>query len=225
MAHPSHLARKPRTVDHVSAASVPVAALTAWQTLFEAGRVSRARRVLVHGAGGSVGGFAVQFAKHAGAYVIAAANAQDSNYVSGLGADVVLDYGAGPFEKGTTEVDLVLDVIGGEMQERSLRLLGRGGILVSTVGISVSSDEADARGIETKAFFVRPDSAQLREQPTDCSHLFGQELEHVIQREDAYETARPVHDRRPADTLSRPCTKRPKPRPESLPRTRCASAA
>jgi NADPH:quinone reductase-like Zn-dependent oxidoreductase len=159
---PTHLAPKPRTVGDVRAASVPVAGLTAWQTLFEAGGLSAGQRVLIHGAGGSVGGFAVQFAKHAGAYVVAAANGPDLTYVSSLGADQALDYAAAPFEDVVKDVDLVLDVIGGGIQERSLKVLRRGGILVSTLGISVS-DEAASRSIEAKAFFVRPDSAQLAE--------------------------------------------------------------
>ncbi len=156
------IARKPVSVDHVHAASVPLAALTAWQAIYEAGRLKPGERILVHGAGGSVGGYAVQFAKLKGAHVIAAAKGAARDYVSTLGADEVADYDAAPFEESVSDVDVVIDVIGGDIQERSLMVLKRGGILVSTVGINVA-EEADHRGIETKDFFVRSDREQLTE--------------------------------------------------------------
>lgn len=158
----SIIARKPVSVDHVQAASVPLAGLTAWQAMYEAGQLKPGERILVHGAGGSVGGYAVQFAKLKGAHVIAAAKGAAREHASALGADEVVDYDAGPFEESVSDVDVVIDVIGGDIQERSLMVLKRGGILVSTVGIDVA-EEAEHRGIETKDFFVRSDREQLAE--------------------------------------------------------------
>jgi len=155
-------AKKPSSLDHIHAATAPLASLTAWQALFEAGRLAAGKRVLIHGAAGSVGGFAVQFAKQKGAWVAGAAKGMDIDSVSALGADEVIDYDAGPFEDRISPVDVVLDVIGGQIQERSLKVLRSGGILVSTVGINVAS-EAKALGVEAKEFFVRSDGDQLSE--------------------------------------------------------------
>ncbi len=156
------VAKKPVSIDHVHAASVSLASLTAWQALFEAGQLAPGKRVLIHGASGSVGGFAVQFAKQKGAWVAAAVKGVDREYASTLGADQVVDYDAAPFERAVSGVDLVLDVIGGEIQERSVKALREGGILVSTVGIHVAG-EAKARKIETKDFAVRSDGEHLSE--------------------------------------------------------------
>ena len=154
------LARKPHSLDHIHAASVPLASLTAWQTLFETGSLSAGQRVLIHGTGGSVGGFAVQLAKQKGARVAAVANPPEMDFVTSLGADKVVDYQAGPFEEAVEPVDLVLDVIGGAMQERSLKVLKRGGTLVATVRITIAEKAAE-RGVEAKPFLVRPDGAEL----------------------------------------------------------------
>jgi NADPH:quinone reductase-like Zn-dependent oxidoreductase len=117
---------------------------------------------LIHGAAGSVGGFAVQFAKQKGAWVAAAIKGADREYASTLGADEVVDYEAAPFEEALSPLDLILDVIGGEIQERSVKALRKGGILVSTVGIHVAG-QARSRGIETRDFAVRSDGEQLSE--------------------------------------------------------------
>ncbi len=156
------VAEKPVSIDHILAASVPLASLTAWQGLFEAGQLMPGQRVLVHGAAGSVGGFAVQFAKQKGAWVAAAVKGPDREYASTLGADEVVDYDAAPFEEALSPFDLILDVIGGEIQERSVKALRKGGILVSTMGIHVA-EQARSQGIETRGFWVRSDGEQLSE--------------------------------------------------------------
>lgn len=129
-------------------------------------------RVLIHGAAGSVGGFAVQFAKQKGAWVAAAIKGADREYASALGADEVVDYDAAPFEEVLSPLDLILDVIGGEIQERSLKVLRKSGILVSTVGINVAG-QARSHGIETRDFAVRSDGEQLSEiaKPVDAEKL------------------------------------------------------
>lgn len=116
---------------------------------------------MIHGAAGSVGGFAVQFAKQKGAWVAAAIKGADREYASTLGADEVVDYEAAPFEEALSPLDLILDVIGGEIQERSVKALRKGGILV-TVGIHVAG-QGGSRGIETRDFAVRSDGEQLSE--------------------------------------------------------------
>jgi len=127
------LARKPKRLSFIEAASVPVVASTAWQMLFDHGQVTAGQCVLVHGAAGNVGAYAVQFAKQAGARVFATAYARDIDYVSQLGADRVIDVGSERFEAQCKDIDVVLDTIGGDIQQRSFAVLKRGGILVSSV--------------------------------------------------------------------------------------------
>jgi NADPH:quinone reductase-like Zn-dependent oxidoreductase len=127
------VARKPESLDHVHAAALPVASLTAWQALFDKANLAAKQRVLIHAAAGGVGGFAVQFAKWKGAHVIGTASSQSAAFVRELGADEVIDYRSAKFEEVARDVDVVFDTIGGDTQERSWRVLKRGGILVSVV--------------------------------------------------------------------------------------------
>ncbi|MFL5500381.1 MAG: NADP-dependent oxidoreductase [Gemmatimonadaceae bacterium] len=127
------MALKPRTLNFIEAASVPVVAVTAWQMLFEYADAVAGQTVLIHGAAGSVGAYAVQLARQAGLHIVATAGARDLDYVRGLGAERVLDYRKEPFEESLAGVDIVLDTIGGATQENSLRVLRRDGILVSIV--------------------------------------------------------------------------------------------
>jgi NADPH:quinone reductase-like Zn-dependent oxidoreductase len=147
----SQLAPKPRSVDHIHAAAVPQAALTAWQALFNAGGLSAGQRVLIHAAAGGVGHFAVQFAKQRGAYVIGTASERNLDFVRELGADEVVDYTTTPFEDVVHDVDVVLDTIGGDTQQRSWKTLKPGGILVSIVE-PPSAELAAQHGVR-QAFF------------------------------------------------------------------------
>src|SRR4051794_33386119 len=113
------LAPKPRSLDHAAAATVPLSALTAWQALFDHGRLAAGQRVLIHGAAGGVGSFAVQLARWRGAHVIAIASAHNVEFVRGLGADEVIDRGKTPFESVVRDVDVVLDSVGGTTTEKS----------------------------------------------------------------------------------------------------------
>jgi NADPH:quinone reductase-like Zn-dependent oxidoreductase len=133
VARADQMARKPAAIDHVHAAALPVAALTAWQALFDVGQLEAGQNVLIHAAAGGVGSFAVQFAKWKKAYVIGTASQQNADFVHSLGADEVIDYRATKFEENASDIDLVLDTIGGETQERSWSVLKRGGMLVSVV--------------------------------------------------------------------------------------------
>ncbi len=153
---------KPATLDMVQAASVPLAALTAWQGLFAHGGLKAGQRVLIHGASGGVGSFAVQFAKTRGAEVFATASAQNRAFVECLGADRVIDYHAERFEQIVRDADLVYDLIGGETQDRSWQVLKRGGALVSTVR-QPDAAKAAAAGVSAKRYSARPDGGQLHE--------------------------------------------------------------
>ena len=113
------IAPQPQTLDYVQAASVPLAATAAWQALFEVGGLKEGQRVLVHGGAGGVGTFAVQLAKLKGAHVLTTTVGQNVEYVQSLGADEVIDYTITPFETVAQSVDVVLDLIGGETQQRS----------------------------------------------------------------------------------------------------------
>jgi NADPH:quinone reductase-like Zn-dependent oxidoreductase len=127
------ISRKPSRLSDIEAAAVPVVAVTAWQALFDYGGAKEGQRILIHGAAGSVGTYAVRFARAAKARVIATAGANDLEFVRRLGADEVIDYRARRFENAVREVDLVIDLVGGETQRRSFAVLRPGGTLVSAV--------------------------------------------------------------------------------------------
>lgn len=158
-----HLALKPKRLSHNEAAAVPLAALTAWQALFEGGELRSGQRVLIHAAAGGVGHFAVQLAHQAGATVAGTASAAKADFVRGLGADEVVDYTAGPFEERVAPVDLVLDSLGGETQKRSLQVLKPGGIEVTILGLALEPKQVEERGLRLRRIVVRPHAEQLRQ--------------------------------------------------------------
>jgi NADPH:quinone reductase-like Zn-dependent oxidoreductase len=126
-----NLARKPRSVDHVAAASVPRAGLTAWQALFDHGKLAKEQTVVIHGAAGAVGSTAVQLARWAGARVIGTGRERARALAIELGVDEFLALDAGQFEVATGQADLVVDTIGGDVLTRSPALLRTGGTLVT----------------------------------------------------------------------------------------------
>jgi NADPH:quinone reductase-like Zn-dependent oxidoreductase len=127
------LAPKPRTLDHAQAAAMPLSALTAWQALFDHANLIKGQRVVIHGAAGGVGSFAVQLAHWCGAHVIGTASARNLSFVRELGADEVIDYHATPFETELRDVDVVFDTIGGATLERSWAVLRQHGLLITIV--------------------------------------------------------------------------------------------
>jgi NADPH:quinone reductase-like Zn-dependent oxidoreductase len=157
------LARKPVTVDHRHAAALPLVGLTAWQGLVDIADVQPGQRVLVHGAGGGVGHIAVQIAKARGAYVIGTASAGKHEFVRGLGADEVIDYRAVDFTQAVGDLDVVLEVIGGDYGERSVRTLVPGGLLVTAVDHSNADLAAkiEAAGRRFAGIAVEPDYRSL----------------------------------------------------------------
>lgn len=129
------IAHKPKTIEHNVAGGVALAGLTAWQGLFDLGRLQAGERVLIHAAAGGVGSFAVQFAKWKGAYVIGTASGKNVQFLEELGADEVIDHDKEDFSASLREIDLVFDTLGGKIQEASLRVLKPAGRLVTTVGL------------------------------------------------------------------------------------------
>jgi NADPH:quinone reductase-like Zn-dependent oxidoreductase len=127
------MALKPKTLNFVQAASVPIVVVTAWQMIFDYAHATAGQTVLIHGAAGNVGAYAVKLASQAGLRVVATAATADLEYVRGLGAERIVDYKTERFEELLTGVDIVLDTVGGDTQQRSLRVLKPGGILVSVV--------------------------------------------------------------------------------------------
>lgn len=156
----SEVALKPKSLDFIHAAAVPLAALTAWQALFDAAKLAAGQRILIHAGAGGVGSHAVQFAHWKGARVIATASARNADLVRSLGADQVIDYTQVRFEDETGDLDVVFDTVGEEVQQRSWKVLKKGGILVSILALAVP-DDAAARGLRSAYVFVQPNAAQL----------------------------------------------------------------
>jgi len=156
----SALALKPRLLDHMRSAVVPISALTAWQGLLCKSNVQRGQRVLVHGAAGGVGIFAVQLARWRGAHVIATASAGNLDFVRMLGAAQVIDYRTARFEDVGRDVDVVFDTIGGETLERSWNVLKAGGKLVT---VAAGGAQADEKRVRDAFMLVRADGSQLRQ--------------------------------------------------------------
>ena len=157
------LARKPRSLDHVHAAALPLAGLTAWQSLVDVAQVRSGQRVLIHGAAGGVGHLAVQIAKGLGAQVIATASRAKADFVRELGADEVIDYEAEDFSAVARDVDAVLESLGGDYADRSLRTLRPGGLLVTIVERTNAQLAArvKAAGRRFAGIIVEPDSPGL----------------------------------------------------------------
>lgn len=147
------LAVKPAGLTFDGAATISGGATTAWAALFATGRLHAGQRALIHAAAGGVGAYAVQIARWKGAQVIGTASAANLAFVRALGADIVIDYAATPFEQVVREVDLVLDTIGGETLRRSLTVVKRGGTLVSLVE-QPAVEQAEARGIRAMKLTV-----------------------------------------------------------------------
>jgi NADPH:quinone reductase-like Zn-dependent oxidoreductase len=157
-----NLAPIPTSLSHVTAAAVPMAGLTAWQALFDHGHLQAGQTVLIHGAGGGVGTVAVQLAHGAGARVLATGHALSRELVTELGADAFIDVNRERFEEAVAGVDLVFDLVGGDVLQRSWSVVKPGGVIVSVV--ETPRPETRARSDVSAIYFVvEPDRAQLVE--------------------------------------------------------------
>jgi NADPH:quinone reductase-like Zn-dependent oxidoreductase len=157
----NELAAKPKTISHVEAAAIPLAGITAWESLVRVGELSAGQTALIHGGSGGVGAFAIQIAKSRGARVVATTSTANVALVRSLGADDVIDYRKVNFAEVVKDVDVVFDTIGGEVQSASWSTLRPGGILVSIVG-APPEDRAQAVGARGSAVFIGSNPPALR---------------------------------------------------------------
>jgi NADPH:quinone reductase-like Zn-dependent oxidoreductase len=165
----NEIARKPKSLSFTEAAGVPLVALTAWQAIIEGAGLKAGQKVLIHAGSGGVGSFAIQFAKHIGATVLATSSTTNLALLKSLGADIAIDYTKDHFEELADKVDVVFDTIGGDVQKRSWQCLKPGGTLVS---IASTPDAELAKKFQAngKFVFVQPDGQRLAE----FSSLFDQ---------------------------------------------------
>ncbi|UTV30519.1 NADP-dependent oxidoreductase [Photobacterium atrarenae] len=153
--------KKPQNLSFEQAAGTPMVSLTAWQAIHDLGQVSSGQTVLIHGGSSAVGAFAVQYAKLAGARVIATASAPNHPYLRELGADQCIDYRSEQFEAMVSDIDLVVAAIGEEgLLERSLKVIKSGGKLVSTLS-EIAPEIAQASGVTFQRVWVTPDHSKL----------------------------------------------------------------
>ncbi len=154
-----NVVRVPDNIDIIHAAAFPLAGSTAWQALIDEAGLSAGQRLLITNSSGGVGSLAVQFAKARGAHVIAVASGRNEEFVRALGADEFIDYTTGPFEDAARDVDVVLDTMGGEIFQRALKTLKKGGFMVTVVAFP--DDEAERYGVRVKRSFTVPSARNL----------------------------------------------------------------
>ncbi len=157
------IARKPKNLDHVHSAALPLVGLTAWQALFEAADLKPGQKVLIHAAAGGVGHLAVQFAKLKGLYVAGTASGRNQNFLKQLGCDLPINYETTRFEDVAHDFDAVIESMGGEIRNRSWKVLKKGGILVALVGPPPSEDEAKAHGVRATIIWAQSKPEHLDE--------------------------------------------------------------
>ncbi len=158
----SEAAIKPGKISHTDAAGIPLVALTAWQALFDTAKLEKGQTVLIHAGAGGVGSMAIQLAKSRGAKVIATASKDNLDFLKQLGADEAIDYRNQKFEEIAKDVEVVLDTIGGETQERSWGVLKKGGVLVSIVG-RPNQQKANDAGVRGEGILVHVDAKELEQ--------------------------------------------------------------
>jgi NADPH:quinone reductase-like Zn-dependent oxidoreductase len=160
VARSAEMARKPKSIGFIESAAIPTAGLAAWQSIFDLAGLEKGQSVLIHGAAGGVGTFAVQFAKWKGAYVIGTASEKNAEFLKSIGADEVIDYKSQRFEDLVGNMDVVLDTVGGDTFERSWGVLKPGGFLVTTVA-SIPEGEPEKRGVRAKRVATQSDGKEL----------------------------------------------------------------
>lgn len=156
------LARMPENMTFEEAAAIPLAGLTAWQTLVDVAKIKEGDKVLVHAGAGGVGNFAIQIAKSFGAYVSTTASKENEDFVKSLGADLVIDYKTEQFEDVLSDYDIVLDALGGDVLDKSFQVLKKGGRLVSIAGMP-SEQDAAKYGVHASSYWLEPQGDQLQE--------------------------------------------------------------
>jgi NADPH:quinone reductase-like Zn-dependent oxidoreductase len=162
LASAAMISSKPSSLTYIEAASVPVISVTAWQALFDQAQLKAGQTVVIHGAAGNVGSYAVQLARRAGVQTIATVATDDIPFVRDLGANTVIDYRTQRFEEEVRDADAVIDLVGGETQNRSFQVLRRGGKLISAVS-RPDQHLAENHGVEAAFFLVNVTSQYLAE--------------------------------------------------------------
>jgi NADPH:quinone reductase-like Zn-dependent oxidoreductase len=160
VARSTEMARKPKSIGFVESAAIPTAGLAAWQSIFDLAGLEKGQSVLIHGAAGGVGTFAVQFAKWKGAHVIGTASEKNAEFLKSIGADEVIDYKNQRFEDLVSNMDVVLDTVGGDTFERSWGVLKPGGFLVTTVA-SIPEGAPEKHGVRAKRVMTQSDGKEL----------------------------------------------------------------
>ncbi|AKB82348.1 Bifunctional protein: zinc-containing alcohol dehydrogenase [Methanosarcina barkeri 3] len=156
----SQIAQKPKSIGFIESAAIPTAGLAAWQSLFDIAGLERGQTVLIHGAAGGVGSFAVQFAKWKGAYVIGTASSKNAEFLKNIGCDEVIDYRNQQFEDIVGNLDVVLDTIGGDTLEKSWSVLKPGGFLVTTVA-SIPEEKPQKYGVRAERLMTQANGKEL----------------------------------------------------------------
>jgi len=159
----AELARKPKSLDHVHSAAIPLAGLTAWQALFDAGGLTPGQKVLIHAAAGGVGHLAIQFAKLKDLYGAGTASGRNQEYLKQLGCDLPINYETTRFEDVVRDFDAVIESMGGEVRKRSWKVLKKGGILVALIGPPPSEEDAKAHGVRAAIIWAQTKTDQLAE--------------------------------------------------------------
>ncbi|GAP96892.1 zinc-containing alcohol dehydrogenase, NADPH:quinone reductase [Leptolyngbya sp. NIES-2104] len=156
------IAPKPESITFEAAAAIPIAALTAWQAMFDLANLSSGQRILITGASGGVGSMAVQLAKAKGAIVVGIASGKNEQYVRDLGVDEFVDYTQQPFEEVVKDVDVVFDTVGGDTSTQAFQTLKKGGFLVAAPE-HPSEEKAREFGVEVAMVYCQPNAQQLAE--------------------------------------------------------------
>ena len=167
---PQNIARKPASLSHEAAASVPIGALTSWQGLIDRAKLAPGERILIHGGAGAVGLYAVQLAHTLGSRVVTTVSSQDIDFVKRLGADEAIDHKVSRFEEQVRDVDVVFDAVGGDTLERSWGVLRPGGRMIT---IAADGEGTTDQRVKDAFFIVEPNQAQLIEiaKRLDAGHL------------------------------------------------------
>jgi len=161
LTNPDSIAHKPKTLNHLEAAALPLVGVTAWQALVEFIGLSKGQKILIHGGAGGIGPIAIQLAKHLGAYVATTVSTNDKRFVQELGADVVIDYKTENFEDIIHDYDAAFDTVGGDTYKRSFKVLKKGsGIIVSMLE-QPNSELMNQYGIKAVFFFTQVNRQRL----------------------------------------------------------------
>ncbi|MEO6893483.1 MAG: NADP-dependent oxidoreductase [Ginsengibacter sp.] len=161
----SHLALKPTSISHQEAAAATLAALTAWQTLVTNGNIKKGNKVLIHGASGGVGHYATQIAKHFGCYVIGTSSKKNKDFVLQNGTDLHIDYTKVDFEDVVSEVDFVLDTIGGITMDKSIKITRNGGTIITIPSGNIPQeylDKAKAQNVSLSFLLVKSSGNDMK---------------------------------------------------------------